>query len=282
MIEDYCQTVSINNIEDQCKGFFINPPKDYLMYSIYYYINWIIENLIQNKNFVREKFIEHRKNFEIKLRLSDIPQSGKISQIAQDVAQQLSFAFSLYAECFNAQGDALCNDVYSSIINATKNSFPAEGTATDEDFEKAKAICKQIDSYFESKRNHNLIGIIGCEKHGFEKRIWCDDENIYIRRQNLTEFLKLTGGKLHYNKNINIALADKELIKTITKKDGKPEYSVHIQKNLYEEEKNKTQYRFMAFNREKCRQYNLFENIEKVILNRCQKDVKTKEKEEKN
>lgn len=305
MIEDYSPTFSFSSYEDIQEEFLINPPEDYLMESIYYYINWLTENLIKNKRFVREKFIEHREEFEIKLQLRDIPQSTSISQVAQDVAQQLSFAFSLYAECFNAQEDILCDDVYNSILNAAKNSFPAEGAATEEDFEKAKAICKQIDKYFESKTNHDLIGIIGGEKLGFEKRVWCDDETIYIRRKNLIEFLILTGSKMRYNKNINIALADKNLIETITKNDGKPEYSVHIQKRLYEEDeikekknsgdqnkseeekkkertKNKTPYRFMAFNRERCRQHNLFENIEKIITNRCQIDVKTTEKEEKN
>ena len=64
----------------------------------------------------------------------------------------------------------------------------------------------------------------------------------------------------------------------------KPEYSVHIQKRLYYDPKDKTpknaksKLRYIAFSREICCQYDLLKNIEKICKtkdSRCQIDVKT-------
>ena len=106
--------------------------------------------------------------------------------------------------------------------------------------------------------------------------------------------MKLTNSNLKYNINVKKLLAGKEVIKTYIKNDGKPEYSVHLQKILSSEKKSddnakekgtskrkkQSHSRYIAFDREKCREYNLFPNIEKTIAGRCQIDVKTEKNKE--
>ena len=192
-------------------------------------------------------------------------------------------------KCFNAENDKFCDDVYEAILNSAEKSFP-----TDENFENAKITCRQIDSYFRSEKKQSFIGEIGCEELPSEKSVWFNEEYIYMRQIRISEFLKLTNSNLKYNINVKKSLAGKEVIKTYIKKEGKPEYSVHLQKILSSDKKSddtakvkgtskrkkQSHSRYIAFDREKCRQYNLFPNIEKTIVNRCQIDVKTEKNKE--
>lgn len=117
--------------------------------------------------------------------------------------------------------------------------------------------------------------------------VWYDNDYLYIKAEEIKEILKLQNCDVTFNNCIKAILAEKDLIKKIIKKDGKPEYSVHIQKNLYpvhksdsDDKKNITKKRYVAFNRMNCKQYNLFEKIEEIILKRCQIDVKVEKNKE--
>ncbi len=268
--------------------FKVNEPiplEDNLIECIYYFLKQLTTKLLNNRHYVRDKFIKHKNKFLKHMVTPDF------SEVAQEVAQPLLFALELYTKHFETenaeQPDKIkhllaVNKAKEAIIATVKNSFPAKGYATDKDFEIAKTTCIQIDSYFtlqkKTHKNAKLIGEIGCEECVTEKRIWYDNENFYITLKHINEFLKLTGWKMVFNLKVKGALAEKEIIKIYTKKDGKPEYSTHLQKPLYG--KTKTQDRFITFNRKRCKEYQIFQNIEAIMINRCQIDVKPEKNKE--
>ncbi len=165
-------------------------------------------------------------------------------------------------------------------------SFPVKGYVTDSDFEKAKSVCKQLDSFFISTekgtpKNKDIVGKLGCDEGVTEKRVWFDDEYIFMIQKRANELLKLTGGNKSFNTQVKCALAEHDIIKKYIKSDGKPEYTVHLQKPLYGNKKSRL--RYLSFNRKICKQYDLFTNIEKIIENiedRCQIDVKPEKNKE--
>ena len=201
---------------------------DLLMQSVYHYIRRILRKLLKNKNYVRNKFIKHNEFF--RQSIADMPASEK----AIEVAQNLSFAFWLYVKAFSEQNEDFCRKVYDSILKAAVNSFPIKGQTTDDEFEKTISVCRQADTYFKTKSNRKLIGKIGYENNPNEKRIWWDDETIYIKQKNLNEFSAITKSDLRYNNKSGKALASRNLIKTYVISEDKCEYSVHIQKALRE------------------------------------------------
>ena len=147
------------------------------------------------------------------------------------------------------------------------------GKSKNVDFEKAIKVCSAIDSFFKNTRNYAKLKEIGGPRDCDDVRMWYDEEYLYIKAENIKEFLDIQQTNIAFSKNIKVTLSEKELIKTYIKNDNKPEYSVHIQKPLYDKYKSKS--RYVAFNRERCRHHNLFENIEKIIFDRCQIAVKT-------
>ena len=84
-------------------------------------------------------------------------------------------------------------------------------------------------------------------------KLWYDDKTFYITQKNISDLLLIDKNK---NKNkfsltVKRALAKKNIIETYIKSDGNPEYSVHIQKPLFDNKKAKN--RFIAFNRAECK-----------------------------
>lgn len=87
---------------------------------------------------------------------------------------------------------------------------------------------------------------------------------MYIRAIRIQELLEINKSKERFSMNIKRTLAEKQLIKTYIKSDGKVEYTVHMQKPLYADKKST--HRFIAFSRKECRKHNLFENLEKIFV----------------
>ncbi len=258
-------------IEDYFKINEPIPLEDHLMSCVYYFLTKLRNKVHENKNYVRNKFINHRDMFLEYMVTSDL------SETAREVAQPLIFAFQLYCKLFKFRPTSTDEDfkyeqmimnATNAIISAAKNSFPVKGYVTDSDFEKAKSVCKQLDSFFTSTdkgtpKNKDLVGKIGCEEGVTEKRVWFDDEYIFIAQKRANELLKLTDGNKNFNTQVKYALAKHDIIKKYIKADGKPEYTVHLQKPLYDNKKSKL--RYLAFNREICKKYDLFPNIEKIM-----------------
>ena len=95
-----------------------------------------------------------------------------------------------------------------------------------------------------------------------DKRIWYNEEKICFTLTHIREILKLTNCTSSYSESIKKALAEKNIIKTYTK-DGKiVEYTVRLQEKLTETET--TSKRYVAFNRNVCREYNLFPTLEEI------------------
>lgn len=291
----YCNVINIsipkeynlNKVEEyfkyddprkQIDGYsFYNPLEskdDNLIVSIQHYISILIDKLEMNSDYVYQKFAEFKSNQYFP------DDSDTVSNEAKEAATLLSFAYWLYMSEYHENleyeiSDDIISETYD-IYNTAINSFLIKGQSKNIDFEKAKKICTAIDSFFENTKDQSKLKEIGSPNDCDDVRMWYDEDYLYIKSRNIKEILDMKQIGLVFNINIKIALSEKELIKTYTKKDNKPEYSVHIQKNLHPDSKDKkTKYRYVAFNRRTCRQHKLFKNIEEIILNRCQKDVKS-------
>ena len=135
------------------------------------------------------------------------------------------------------------------------------GVPTYTDFDNAKSICREIDTYFSQTGKKKRIALLGQNKKREDIWLWYDNDYFYLTADNIKDILAPQGGKLRLTISEKKVLHQKRLIKVHTKGDGSLEYTVHCQKTLSCKEKTKK--RFVAFNREKCKEYNLFENLEK-------------------
>lgn len=267
--------------------------EDELMNSIVYYIDTLTKKLVTNTNYVNEKFSEYKAgNYAL-----DYAENSQND--VEEAATLLSFAYWLYMnEYHESQDSATEEDIRKAvcrIYETAKTLFLTKGTSKAIDFENAKKICIAIDSFFEKKMYQTKLAKLGTQEVCDDVRMWYDEEYLYIRTENIREFLQLGSIKTAFSLKIKVALAEKGLIKKYIKSDGKPEYSVHIQKNLREpitddtnkgkaeangqnetDQKkkdksanntaNKTPKRYIAFDRKKCQQYHLFDHVEKAIL----------------
>lgn len=266
--------------------------EDMLMENISYYITTLTKKMAGNKYYVREKFDEYKNNGYM-TDYANNPNDAK-----EEAAMLLSFAYWLYTEVYyDAPGfetAAEINRTVREIYTVAKELFLIKGTSKVVDFENAKKMCKIVDLFFEKSSYQKKLVKIGDPKVHDDVRIWYDDECLYIRAENIKEFLKMQKINITFNKKIKVALADGNLIKTYTK-GSRREYSVHIQKSLYDESKienedksesedkgidkgktkkktsTKSSVRYIAFDRAICKQHNLFENVEKAIRERYAK-----------
>lgn len=267
----------VKNIDSISPDTIISVDDDRLKNNIYYYIKLLRKKLNKNQHYVQDKF----KNYKEKYQEEKPP---LVTENAWSAYTLLRFSFDMYSKFFPVDDD-IRTEVYKSLNAIVINSLSNEKKIKQPDIEHAKDVCKQIDCYFSQKKSKSLIGEIGVERNPSEKSVWYDDETIYITLPRAIEFLKLTESKLKFGVADRKALADEGFIKTYIKKDGKPEYTIHLQKALEakskrkdddkdSEKSTKTRNRYIAFKRDVCRNYNLFQNIEEIILGRCQIDVK--------
>lgn len=256
--------------------------RDYFKENIYYYIKKLEKKLNKNLDYIQKKFKEHHERY-----CNIIPPS--VSETAWEANELLMFGFNMYSKFFEID-NAFKINVANSIYKVTTDSFPLKTIPTTSDIENAKNVCRQIDCYFEQKINQSLIGQIGGETNPSEKSVWYDEDTIYMTLHRAREFLKLTNSNLSFSISDRKALAHAGFIKSYTKKDSKPEYTVHIQKALQAKTMSKddtntnasikTRNRYIAFNRDICSQHNLFPNIEKIIADRYIFDVARKKARE--
>ena len=228
------------------------------MDCIYYFIQELTKRILEDNDYIHTKFKQYRESF--------CKENSRIlSKTAQEVAALLIFAFKLYSEVFGNEDKNTYLSGYFRILEVVKKSFPMEGQVTEENFDNAKNVCKYIDSYFNSKTNKSIVGKIGSEKTVLDKRIWYNEEKICFTLTHIRDILKLTNCTSSYSESIKKALAEKNIIKTYTK-DGKiVEYTVRLQEKLTETET--TGKRYVAFNREVCKKYDLFPNLEEICKN---------------
>ena len=110
------------------------------------------------------------------------------------------------------------------------------------------------------QKNKNFVAKANEESRNVTNiRIWYDDEYIFMTAQIIKEILKLMDADILFNKALKERLAEKDIIK-VYKENSRIEYSTHYQKPLYDNKRIKD--RFIMFNREKCKEYNLFPYIE--------------------
>ncbi len=232
--------------------------QDELLRSVYYFIHKLTIKLVTNKNYVNDKFNEHCKERPLK----------EYSEKAAQVIQLLTFAYTLYMETYYDKIPEIFQKNYMyvslTIRNLAKNSFPIKGETTDDDFNYTKNICTILDKYFSNSRK--CINSIGSSDNVDGTKVWYDDDNLYITADNLKE--RLLGSEYKFSLNVKRTLVKHNLIVTCQAKNN-IEYSVHIKKPLFGNIKSKK--RYIAFNRNECRNHNLFPNIETIILMKDQK-----------
>lgn len=258
--------------------------EDSLMDSIYYYLNVLMGKLATNTVYVNEKFYEYINDDYTPGCFDIVPETG------EEAAVLLSFAYWLYMSEYHENADEETkNDIEFSvwgIYNAVEKAFLSNGESENTEIEKVERVCSVIDSFFVSNKNKKKLMRIGEPWISDDIRMWYDDEYLYIKADNIKEMLRWNRRKYTFGIKIKVILAENKLIKTYTKKDGKPEYSIHIQKNLFAEPENskgdeikinkKTQARYIAFDRKMCCYYRLFENIEAAIIEKDKEIEKKK------
>lgn len=160
-----------------------------------------------------------------------------------------------------------------TIIQLAKLSFPTPNNVSSSEIWKSKNICQTIDNYFGKKVNQRHLAAIGCTpKAATEIKAWYDNTFIYMTAKTVDEILKLEDSKYKLTLNIKRALAEEKRIHIYhVGETERPEYTIHLQKPLYEKVKSKA--RFMAFYRNKTK-YSLFPNIESFARKNPSPDTK--------
>lgn len=250
------------NIDDpfECKD-------DMLLKNIYYYV-YILENkLLKNQFYIKDEYKKFKDIFDAVINIQELHEGQ------YEAALLLSFAYNLYMNEYSDQLKLkdrvyLRNDIHE-ITAIVRDSYLIKGQSTNNTFDMATKMCNAIDTYFKSESNKKRIKKVGEDKTDIGVKLWWDDDCIYIRPDDIKDILKTQQHKGNLDKKIKIIFAERNIIKKYTKGDGKPEYSVHLPKSSGVDKKTAA-LRYIAFNREQCKLYNLFPNIEETLFNRCQ------------
>ena len=230
---------------------------DALTRSINYYIAKLAYKMCEGSiDYVKDKYNSFCEKF-----MSRHPEM-QYSDKAYESTMLLLFAFKLFMEEYDdcELSEELYQTAFNAISRAAEDAFPLGGVPTYTDFDNAKRICREVDAYFVPARKKKQIAMLGQNKVLEDIWLWYDKEFFYVTADNIENILKIGNNKLKPNIKVKKALHQKELIKVHKKSDDSLEYTVHYQRPLYCN--YKTQKRFVAFNREKCKEYNLFENLE--------------------
>jgi len=227
--------------------------KDKLIESIYYYINVLIGRLLDNGHFINEQFEDYKVFFEASHRFSNFSDSAYTASVL------LSFAINMY-RYYSAVVDFPISfeKIDKILIETIKNSFPKKGESTEDDFSDARKVCTILDDYF--YKNKDEISKVKQSEYSGPVLMWYDEKYLYIKGKSLTKVLNSSGTKSKFSVSVKKSMAEKGIIESYKKENGQYEYSINLQKQVYDNLKTKG--RFVAFNREKCREYDLFKKVE--------------------
>lgn len=209
-----------------------------------------------------------------------IKNEESLTESAQTAGMYLKFAFELCMTIL--YGGNSFSDKYKGyeeiLIRLAADSFPKKLDPKIKDFADAKNVCNSVEKYFSDNSGKKQIGKIGAElKNITDIKLWYDDKTFYITQKNISDLLLIDKNKNKFSLTVKRALAKKNIIETYIKSDGKPEYSVHIQKPLFDNKKAKN--RFIAFNRAECKKNNIFKTIEEyVAIREIKKKISNKKK----
>lgn len=191
--------------------------------------------------------------------------TDNLTEEACAITELLTFPLWLYFDLIKQENDeVLFKECVEIITNTVRNSFPAKNDILDGDFEQAIAVCKAFDKYFDKKSRRQYLGSIGVTPpNANEIKVWCDQNHIYVKARTLSEILKLQDCEYKFSLKVKRVLAQREMIETYSVSESeRPEYTVHIQKPLYDNVKSRA--RFVAFKRARCGTYGLFDYIDKI------------------
>ena len=232
---------------------------DLLMHTVYRFSLCITRELNNGKKSIKAIYGEYNEE------LASLRCLDNLTEEAYTYAEMLIFPLWMYLKLTESKNAAdilqKCIDIISNTI---RNSFPAKDDILDSEYEQAVAICKAFDRYFDKKSNHQYLGSIGVmPPNANEIKVWRDNNHIYVKSKTLSEILKLQDCEYKFTLKIKRALAQREMIETYSVSETeRPEYTVHIQKPLYDNVKSRA--RFVAFKRPRCGTYGLFEFIDKI------------------
>ncbi len=231
---------------------------DSLTKSINYYISKLANKMYEEGiHYIKNKYNSFCDKFR------NLHPETDYSDKAYESIMLLLFAFKLFIEEYDdcELSEELYQKAFDAISRAAEDAFPLGGVPTYTDFDNAKSICREIDTYFSQTGKKKRIALLGQNKKREDIWLWYDNDYFYLTADNIKDILAPQGGKLRLTISEKKALHQKRLIKVHTKGDGSLEYTVHCQKPLCCDKTTKK--RFVAFNREECRKCNLFENLEK-------------------
>ncbi len=256
-------------------------PKDsevLFMQNIYSYL-YFLRKKLNNKAYSGKAYlIEQYKKFYENAEKNEMIQI--LTEEARDAVLALCFSTHMYLKFLFKKSfisdfaREILNVLYAKhIINLAKLSFPAPNNVSSSEIWKSKNICQTIDNYFGKKANQRHLAAIGyTPKAATEIKAWYDNTFIYMTAKTVDEILKLEDSKYKLTLNIKRALAEEKRIHIYhVGETERPEYTIHLQKPLYEKVKSKA--RFMAFYRNKTK-YSLFPNIESFARKNPSPDTK--------
>lgn len=259
--------ICLDNFPDACKKYktcsSLNDDYiDEVSASIYYYISKLAHKMYEEGiDYIKNKYNSFCDKFR------NLHPETDYSDKAYESTMLLLFAFKLCMEEYDdcELSEELYQKAFDAISRAAEDSFPLGGIPTYTNFDNAKNICRTIDSYFSPVRNKKYAARLGQNKELNDIWLWYDDECFYLTVNSIENILKIQGIRLRLSTDERKALHQKGLIKVHKTKNGGLEYTVHYQKPLHG--KKTTKKRFVAFKREECRKYNLFEKLEETCSN---------------
>ncbi len=256
--------ICLDNFPDDCKKYktcsSLNDDYiDEVSASIYYYISKLAHKMYEEGiDYIKNKYNSFCDKFRT------LHPETDYSEKAYESTMLLLFAFKLFMEEYDdcELSEELYQKAFDAISRAAEDAFPLGGVPTYTDFDNAKSICREIDTYFSQTGKKKRIALLAQNKKREDIWLWYDNDYFYLTADNIKDILAPQGNKLRLTISEKKVLHQKGLIKVHTKADDSLEYTVHCQKPLYGDETTKK--RFVAFKREECRKYNLFEKLEKT------------------
>lgn len=232
------------------------------MLAIYKYIYLLKEKLSgSNTEFVHTEYNKFVNEFGESIIGRDA------SEDAAEIIKELSFAYYLYLNIIYKDDILKVKQLFLRAANiirpVVRNSFPEKDEVTITDYEIAYDICASLNKYFSKQKNRSHIQKVGEMNDIEDVRMVYDDDYFYITVNNIKETLLICKNNNDFSLKIKRALYSMGLIH-VYENNGKTEYSIHLQKYLQNNRISKK--RYIAFDRKKCKQRKLFEDIESNIL----------------
>ena len=232
------------------------------MLAIYKYIYLLKEKINgNNAKFVHTEYNKFVNEFGESIIGRDA------SEDAAEIIKELSFAYYLYLNIIYKDDILKVKQLFLRAANIirpiVRNSFPEKDEVTITDYEIAYDICASLNKYFSKQKNRSHIQKVGEMNDIEDVRMVYDDDYFYITVNNIKETLLICKNNNDFSLKIKRALYSMGLIH-VYENNGKTEYSIHLQKYLQNNRISKK--RYIAFDRKKCKQRKLFEDVESNIL----------------